>query len=48
MTARGLAPLTDRTPACRHCGGSDALLQVVFGDLDVTLWGGWSTACAAT
>ena len=41
MTApvRGLAPLTDRTPACRHCGGSDALRQVAFGDLDVTLCG---------
>ena len=37
--ARGLAPLTDRTPACRHCGGSDALRQVAFGDLDVTLCG---------
>lgn len=37
MTTRGLAPLSARTGACRHCGGSDALRQVVFGDLDVTL-----------
>lgn len=37
MTTRGLAPLADRTPACRHCGGSDALRQVAFGELDVTL-----------
>lgn len=34
---RGLAPLTLRTAACRHCGGSDGLRQHAFGGLDVTL-----------
>ena len=37
MTTRGLAPLTAITAACRHCGCSEGLRQVVFGDLDVTL-----------